>query len=442
MLVAMPRDANTTHILLVGQVRPYVREDLQASLPHCQFHDHRVHAGAVEAKGRIDRARGLLGMSPREFTKEELADRNLKRRLRDHPEIKYALAIGEDAQRVLRSTLQDRTDVIGFGSVGALKRCVQRSTAIDLSDLGDRLVDPAYTFEAVAAAAPPVSSTPSRVRLLVGPDNQFGLATSLAQAVATHRPEISAISLSIGEAGFPADIMVSERDWESTEVRRKIRADTRSATHVLVTSDGAEFSGKRRARKRYLSGFTADSVVNPDFALDPRTSSEHSPWLPLVVPAGLLARRLRVSDTPARSLIIQSGSLSYGAARRLAAVGQFGMSELIDVHDVDPVLRLQVAATCAFVLDLRQRPSPDAIVLAALAGGAIVVTDFSDWHGPVEAPPHTPRGSDAIVSLTQALASTSMLEDQRTASKEYVRLHHDGRRTVGALANFLKVKRS
>jgi hypothetical protein len=117
-------------------------------------------------------------------------------------------------------------------------------------------------------------------------------------------------------------------------------------------------------------------------------------------------------------------------------VGAATGGRLIDLAAVDQAIRLQTAASADFFIDLRAQPDPDAEVLAALGGGAILISDFQDWTAEIPPPPNLERGNDPIQVLWQALLTfdpSVRVQDGRNYILEY----HDGRRTTAALTDFL-----
>ena len=332
--------------------------------------------------------------------------RNLEQRLEADPSIHYLLALGREAQELLTGTLRHRDDVYGFGNVAALKRCLQRGIEPDLSPLAGRLVSPAHVYEAL-----PVTGRRRRGRrVLIGPDNHWGLATTLKGAIDAADVDLYAEAVAVGSA-WPAPDALTQADWSVPEVRAALKRSLRRCTHFLATSDTPALPIRRRVRRASLAGFGHPTGT---LSLDPRSSA----WLPFPLPQGIWAERGSVDDRP--RVLLLSDELPDG----LPTLGDVTVQSL---RDVPAVLQLPTARAAAIVVDLRSRPLPDPPVLAAMVNGATVISDLSDFEGV----PFRARGADPWAVLQAELESGAGSPDEET--RAYVREHHDGTATVATL---------
>ena len=421
-------------VLLVGRIRSEILRDLEGSLPDCRFHHHTVFS---DAHGQSRLARLTRRKAESKFGG---AERRLQGRLRDLPSGSVALAMGSPAQRVLQATLHGVPEVVGFDSPLALKLFLQRQQTADLTPARGRLLDSGFTYEAVEAAVPRFEDASSTRMLLVAASNQYGEATSIATAVTTFG-DFPTTSLSTGSSGAPADLMVSTADKEQAAIQEELSAVVGHASHLLLTPEVAGLIGDRHGNStaRLLDfGVEEPSASDPettDFTSDPRRVSERTAWLPIVIPGGIRTPSTRIEST-VRVAFVSSGSLGWEMARLLSWVGVATGSRLINLTAVDQVIRLQTAASADFCLDLRATPDPDAEVLAALAGGAVLISEFRDWSAEVPPPPHLERGNNPIQVLWHALTAFDPSVTSQDG-RNYILKHHDGRRTTSALTDFL-----
>ncbi|MDZ7577719.1 MAG: hypothetical protein U0904_06050 [Candidatus Nanopelagicales bacterium] len=360
---------------------------------------------------------------------DEPGARSIRSKLAADPMISSVLALDKDAIRATRRALAGDERVAGFAHLDHLERAVRDRLAIDLTPAGARRYDDRFVIEAVLRASP--EERPCQ--LVLGGVNPDGRAAAMAGALESHAG-VAALSVLIGQSGFPADVMVSQADWSEDEPTGLARGQIQSATHALLDWPGPE--GLAEALVNTDRAWLCDQpeIGGPEsgrqFTTRHDMVTEDCSWLPAAVPAGILkpVGSVRLPGRP-RIVVVRDG----GAGRVPDRLGD----EVVDLASLDPLLRLPVAAVADAVIDLRASPIADLPVLSGIIGGGVWVANVTATAGQARwLPPWVPAGTDPFASASAVLADPG-LPALRTAGRSFVRDHHDGRATARVLKRFL-----
>lgn len=413
------------HLLLVlADPHPDLLAEISTLLPGMKVTQLRVRVRA-----RLSRASWVL--RPGKDSPVVLSEPIRRVLARDHS-ITHILCDGKGVARLVWYVVHNRRDVVAFTHIDHLVRALRGKVPIDLSAAGHRRADLRFTYESVRSAAPLNAGTGTGpARLLVGPRNEHGAAHYLAAAVERESGS-HALSLSVGNDGYPADIMVSEKDWQTPAVRRHVLSDCVGASHVLLDGPigpAAEdlLPALPSARIAIIddSRQPVSSSTRWTFTTRPDLARAGRPWLAWCLPAGLLpGPNATTTENPA--VVIADGDYE-GTSR--TGTGEVGT---IRLFDLDPVIRLAAAARARLILDARRSPRIDLPVLSAMAAGAILVADLPDTSGwPCGPVPHlkTHRQAHSLPASARA--------ELEESSRAFALRNHDGRLTSLQLADFL-----
>lgn len=411
------------HLLLVlADPRPDLLAELSALLPGMKVTQLRVRVRA-----RLSRASWVL--RPGKDSPVVLSE-PIRRVLARDRSITHILCDGKGVARLVWYVAHHRRDVVAFTHVDHLVRALRGKLPIDLSATGHRRADLRFTYESVRSAAP-LNPGAGATRLLVGPRNEHGAAHYFAAAVQRESgPET--LSLSVGNDGYPADIMVSDRDWETPAVRRHVLSDCVGASHVLLDGPIGPVAEQLRHALPGARIAVIDDSPTPEgnaaertFTTRPDLAASGRAWLAWCLPAGLVSES-NATTTEGSAIVIDDGD---DAGTNRTGSGEVGAIRLLDL---DPVIRLAAASRARLILDVRRSPLIDLPVLAAMAAGAILVADLPDTSGWLCGPvPHlnTRRQAHSL--------SVSERAQLQEASRAFALRNHDGRLTSLQLAAFL-----
>lgn len=165
----------------------------------------------------------------------EACRRMIRQALRSAPGISTILALGRDAARHAWPIARRREGVLVINEVDAVIRLRESGMRPDLTDSGLRRASFAHAFE-FSGMPMPAWSPGCVARVIVGPRNAHGTAYDWARA-ARLIPGVDALSLGIGDAAFPAELMLTSADWDDVAVRQQLLDIVADATHLLVDDD-------------------------------------------------------------------------------------------------------------------------------------------------------------------------------------------------------------
>ncbi|MDP4013173.1 MAG: hypothetical protein U0990_08790 [Candidatus Nanopelagicales bacterium] len=361
----------------------------------------------------------------------------IRSKLAADPMISSVLALDKDAIRATRRALAGDERVAGFAHLDHLERAVRDRLAIDLTPAGARRYDDRFVIEAVLRASP--EERPCQ--LVLGGVNLDGRAAAMAGALEYHA-DVAALSVLIGQSGFPADVMVSQADWSEDEPTGLARGQIQSATHALLDWPGPE--GLAAALVNTVRAWLCDQpeIGGPEsgrqFTTRHDMVTEDCSWLPAALPSGLLKPTGAVRWPRARLVVVVVDSDSRAVSK--AVSGQAwddSGTQVVDLHSLDPLLRLPTASSADAVIDLRASPIADLPVLSGIIGGGVWVANVTATAGQARwLPPWVPAGTDPFATVSAVLADPGF-PALRTAGRSFVRDHHDGRATARVLKRFL-----
>lgn len=164
--------------------------------------------------------------------------------LAQNPRITTLLAQSRWAARDIWRVVRPRPDLLGFTHIDNAERARRGALPIDVAPLGRRQASHRFALEFAGGDIP---SWPkgARHRVLVGPGNDFGQALGWAQSARLLRAT-AALSVTVGDDGFPADLIATSADWSALSVRNKVLRLASDATHLLLdssTSAATDLSG-------------------------------------------------------------------------------------------------------------------------------------------------------------------------------------------------------
>ncbi|MFN8125169.1 MAG: hypothetical protein U0R64_01465 [Candidatus Nanopelagicales bacterium] len=161
-----------------------------------------------------------------------------------HPATTSLLAQSRWAARDVWRVVRPRPELRGFTHLDNLDRARSGRLVIDVSPWGRRRASHRFALE---FAGTPVPTWPqgARNRVLIGPGNDFAQASGWAAATRTWR-RTAALSLTVGDDGFPADLIATEADWSALSVRNQVLRLAQSATHLVLDED-SEVAGQLAA---------------------------------------------------------------------------------------------------------------------------------------------------------------------------------------------------
>lgn len=318
-----------------------------------------------------------------------------------HPEITSLLAQTRWAARDVWRVVRPRPELRGFTHVDNLRRARAGRLDIDVTNHGRRRNSHRFAAEFAGDDLAPTWDPAARARVLVGPGNRHGRAAGWARAL-RGLARVDAVSLAVGDDGFPADVMATSTDWESKSVRKPLLALARSATHLLLDDD------------------ESDAAVQLAAIQDVRLIRAARHDLPVAVAPGEPPDR---ATTPMQVVVLGDGEVDAPRTWRVTRLS-----------DVPVSMWVPTARGADLLVDLRTPVTVDDVVLNALATGAVLVADLPR-HGRFS------KSVPLLASVTDPLlAGETRMRRLRGASAKYVRDLHDDQVVATRLRRVLGVR--
>lgn len=235
-----PWDPTGDVLVVAHDLDPEVEADLLARLSPevVTVLDRGPREGAADSAGSGETEPGRPPVADQDFPPESDATvAAITAALAANPRISMLLAQGRWAARDVWRVVRPRPDLLGFTHVDNLERARNGALPIDVTPLGRRRASHRFSVEFAGSDFP---SWPSgaRHRILIGPGNDFGQALGWAQAGRLLRGS-AALSLTVGDDGFPADLIATTADWSALSVRNRVLRIAAAATHVVIDADSA-----------------------------------------------------------------------------------------------------------------------------------------------------------------------------------------------------------
>lgn len=331
----------------------------------------------------------------------DAAVETIEQLLAEHPRITSLLAGSRWAARDIWRVVRDRPGYLAFTHIDNLERARRTGVHPDTGPVGRRRFSHLFAFE-FGGEEPVTWRADARVRLLIGPGNHHGRASGWARAARRIRG-VDAIALSVGPYGFAADLMATPVDWDTPAVRDRLLAFVATATHVLI--DDAP----------------ADQVAALAEAARGRVSLAGGGRLPVAVPPA--PRPALQPDRRPHAVVIGRGRPDLPASWRVTRLAPVPRSLW--------VLR---ALTADVLIDTRTPAWLDVPVVAAMAQGAVLVSELPSRRGPLRRRvPHLTSAAEAAFSDPAAMLRLS------EESIGYARSRHSDRAVARQLRRMLRV---
>lgn len=316
----------------------------------------------------------------------------------EQPDVSTVLALSRWAARDVWRVVRPRPELRGFTHLDNLERARRQRLAIDVSPHGRRRSSHRFALE---FGGDEIAWDPwARVRVLVGPRNAHGRAAGWARALRTLMG-VDAISLAVGDDGFPAELMATTADWETKSVRRQVGALAATATHLLVDDGGpmaAELCGGDSTRVVAANGQALPEAIAPG---DPPDRAK----------------------TPMQVVIVSGEPTDVPTTWRIARLADLPPSQWV------PAVR-----HADLVVDHRDPPLLDALTLNGMATGGVVVAELPERGAFRKPVPH-------LRSVTDPLRiGESGMQRLRAESVAYVAHKHGDTEVAYALKRVLRFR--
>ena len=232
------------------------------------------------------------------------------------------------------------------------------------------------------------------------PRTEHGVATGWARTLrGTYG--IDALAVAVGDDGHAAEVMATTADWETKSVRRQLLALAASATHVLIDDPTAP---------------AADALA----AACPGRVVVAEAGLPAAVVTGEPPDR---ADTPMQVLVLGGGVEHVPSTWRVTHLA-----------DVPPSLWVAAARHADLLVDHRDPPRLDVVVVNGMAHGAVWVAEGSPE---TRFRKRVPR----LGSVTDPLhAGEAAMRRLRADSAEYARRRHSDDDVAAKLRKALGIR--
>lgn len=373
-------------------------DDPPISLPH-RPGDEALVAAPEGPRGSGGAARPISIVSEGFPPESDEAVAAIEYLLARRPRISALLADNRWAARDIWRIVRDRPRYLGFSHIDNLERARRTRVHPDVGPRGRRLASHRFSFE--FGGDQQLQWRPdARARILIGPGNQHGRASAWAR-VARGIEGVDAMSLSIGSHGYPAELMATPADWETPAVRDRILERVGSATHVVLDEAPAELVAAVRAAAH-------GRVVRATRGRIPVAMPPPAPRRPRPAPHAVVIGRGRPDVPPTWSV-----TRLRGTPRSLW---------VLQAMDADAVV------------DTREPGRLDMPVIAAMAGGAVLVADLPRRRVPFRARvPHLPP--NAVHRLGDAEHRGRLA----AASRRFAQDHHSDAVVARRLRRVLRV---